>query len=83
MEQTHQHAHAHRHTHSQTTSQTMVLYRKTSTSEVDSNNQPIYLHTLHSKTSWHRGTLPCQLNVSILHSPPSIMHALQHYPRGA
>ena len=38
MEQTCQHAHAHRHTQSQTTSWNMVLYRKTSTLEVDSND---------------------------------------------
>ena len=83
MEQTHQHPHAHRHTHSQTTSWTMVLYRKTSTSEVVSNDQPIYLCTLHSKPLRHRGTPPCQLNVTILPSPPSTMHARQHHPRGA
>ena len=75
MEQTHQHAHPYRHTHSQTTPQTMVSHRKTSLSEVDSNDPPIYLHTLHSKTPWNRGTSPCQLNISIFPASPSVIHA--------
>ena len=38
MEQTHQQAHASWYTHSQTTFLTMVLHRRTSTLEVDSND---------------------------------------------
>ena len=55
-----------------------LLHRKW-TAMINPSTYALYIQ----KTSRHRGTPPCQLNVTILPSPPSTMHARQHHPRGA